>query len=109
MAKKNDPTKVITGPNTLWSYVSVFEPKSINGDAPKYSIQLRIPETDTVTLKKIADAMKAAYEEGSAKLKGNSKSVPPYETLKKALRWVQPRSMAASGRDLSICCSCGST
>ena len=86
MAKKNDPTKVITGPNTLWSYVSVFEPKSINGDAPKYSIQLRIPETDTVTLKKIADAMKAAYEEGSAKLKGNSKSVPPYETLKKALR-----------------------
>ena len=86
MAKKNDPTKVITGPNTLWSYVSVFEPKSINGGDPKYSIQLRIPESDTTTLKKITDAMRAAYEEGSAKLKGSSKTVPPYETLKKALR-----------------------
>ena len=25
------PMKVITGPNTRWSYANVWEPKSING------------------------------------------------------------------------------
>lgn len=82
----NNPKKVITGPETLWSYVNVWEPKSINGSAPKYSIQLRFPKTDTATLDKIEKAMRAAYDEGQAKLKGNGKSVPPYETLKKPLR-----------------------
>lgn len=86
MAKNMSPTKVITGPETLWSYVSVFEPKSINGSAPRYSVQLRIPKTDTKTLDKIEKAMRAAYDEGASKLKGNGKSVPPYDTLKKPLR-----------------------
>ena len=31
------PTKVITGVNTRWSYANVWDPKSINGGAPKYS------------------------------------------------------------------------
>ena len=81
-----NPMKVITGPETLWSYVNAWEPKSINGSAPKYSVQLRIPKTDKVTLEKIERAIKAAYEEGAAKLKGNSKSVPPLSTLKTPLR-----------------------
>ena len=29
-------TKVITGPNTRWSYANVWEARSINGSAPKY-------------------------------------------------------------------------
>ena len=86
MAKNTNPRKVITGPQTRWSYVNVWEPKSINGSAPKYSIQLHIPKTDTKTLEKIEAAMRSAYDEGSGKLKGNSKSIPPYETLKKPLR-----------------------
>ena len=53
MAKFNNPMKVITGPDTLWSYCNVWEPKSINGSNPKYSVQLRIPKTDKVTLEKI--------------------------------------------------------
>ena len=86
MAKNTNPRKVITGPQTRWSYVNVWEPKSINDSAPKYSIQLHIPKTDVKTLAKIEAAMRAAYEEGQGKLKGNGKSVPPYETLKKPLR-----------------------
>ena len=86
MAKFANPMKVITGPETLWSYCNVWEPKSINGNSPKYSVQLRIPKSDTVTLEKIDKAMRAAYEEGQAKLKGTGKSIPPYETLKKPLR-----------------------
>ena len=33
-----NPTKVITGVNTRWSYANVWDPKSINGGAPKYSV-----------------------------------------------------------------------
>ena len=53
MSKFNNPTKVITGINTRWSYVNAWEPKSINGGAPKYSVSLIIPKSDTKTLEKI--------------------------------------------------------
>lgn len=86
MAKMMNPTKVITGKDTLWSYCNVWEPKSINGSNPKYSIQLRIKKTDKTTLDKIKNAIQAAYDEGQSKLKGNGKSVPPLSTLKTPLR-----------------------
>ena len=86
MAKYTNPTKVITGPNTRWSYANVLEPKSINGSAPKYSISLIIPKTDTITIEKIKAAIKAAYTEGENKLKGNGKTVPPLSVLKTPLR-----------------------
>ena len=60
MAKFNNPTKVITGVNTRWSYVNAWEPKSINGGAPKYSVSLIIPKSDTKTLEKIRAAIQAA-------------------------------------------------
>ena len=86
MAKFAIPTKVITGVKTRWSYANVWEPKSINGGAPKYSVSLIIPKSDTVTVGKIKDAIKAAYEEGQSKLKGNNKSVPALSSIKMPLR-----------------------
>ena len=86
MAKFNNPTKVITGINTRWSYVNAWEPKSINGGAPKYSVSLIIPKSDTKTLEKIRAAIQAAYEEGQSKLKGNGRSVPALSALKTPLR-----------------------
>lgn len=86
MAKFNNPTKVITGVNTRWSYVNAWEPKSINGGAPKYSVSLIIPKSDTKTLEKIRAAIQAAYEEGQSKLKGNGRSVPALSALKTSLR-----------------------
>jgi len=86
MAKFTNPMKVITDPDTLWSYVNAWEPKSINGSTPKFSIQLRIKKTNKKLLDKIDAAMRAAYEDGKGKLKGNGKTIPPYETLKKPLR-----------------------
>ena len=86
MAKFNNPTKVITGVNTRWSYVNAWEPKSINGGAPKYSVSLIIPKSDTKTLEKIRAAIQAAYEEGQSKLKGNGRSVPALSALKMPLR-----------------------
>ncbi|OUQ44084.1 hypothetical protein B5E64_14160 [Drancourtella sp. An12] len=86
MSKFNNPTKVITGINTRWSYVNAWEPKSINGGAPKYSVSLIIPKSDTKTLEKIRAAIQAAYEEGQSKLKGNGRSIPALSALKTPLR-----------------------
>ena len=64
--KVKNPMKVITGPNTRWSYCNVWQPKSINGGTPKYSVSLIIPKSDTVTINKIKAAIEAAYKEGEA-------------------------------------------
>ena len=81
-----NPTKVITGVHTRWSYANVWDPKSINGGAPKYSVSLIIPKSDTATVNKIKAAIQSAYEEGESKLKGNGKSVPALSILKTPLR-----------------------
>ena len=86
MAKFNNPTKVITGVNTRWSYVNAWEAKSINGGAPKFSVSLIISKSDTKTIEKVKAAIQAAYEEGQSKLKGNGKSVPALSVLKTPLR-----------------------
>lgn len=84
--KMANPTKVITGPRTRWSYANVWDAKSINGGAPKYSVSLIIPKSDTKTVEKIQAAIQAAYEEGQGKLKGNGKTVPALSVLKTPLR-----------------------
>ena len=74
MSKFINPTKVVTGKCTF-SYLNCWDPKSINGGTPKFSVSLIIPKSDTKTVNKIKEAIKAAYEEGNSKLKGNSRSV----------------------------------
>ncbi len=86
MAKIMNPTKVITGKDTRWSYANVWEPKAINGGAPKYSVSLIIPKSDTATVQKVKAAIEAAYREGENKLRGNGKSVPPLAAIKNPLR-----------------------
>lgn len=82
-----NPTKVITGPKTVFSYLNVNEPKApMGGGTPKYSVSLIIPKSDTVTIAKIQAAIKAAYDEGQSKLKGSSKFVPDLDSLKTPLR-----------------------
>ena len=62
--------KVITGPDTRWSYANVWEPKSINGGTEKYSVSLIIPKSDKKTLDAINKAVDAAIEEGIGKFGG---------------------------------------
>ena len=81
-----NPMKVITGKDTRWSYANVWEPKSINGGVPKFSVSLIIPKSDKKTIEAIKKAIQAAYKEGESKLKGNSRSVPPLESIKTPLR-----------------------
>lgn len=86
MAKFVNPTKVITGLDTRWSYCNAWEAKAINGGTPKFSVSLIIPKSDTRTIAKIKAAIQAAYEEGASKLKGNGKSVPSLKAIKTPLR-----------------------
>lgn len=80
-----NPTKVVTGVVRL-SYANIWQAKSINGGAPKFSTSVLIPKSDTATVQKIKAAIQAAYDEGESKLKGNGKSVPTLATLKTPLR-----------------------
>ena len=77
-----NPTKVVTGVVRL-SYANVWEPKSINGGAEKYSVSLIIPKADTKTLGVIQKAIDAAIDEGRGKFGGK---VPSKATLKLPLR-----------------------
>ena len=56
-------TKVITG-KCRASFVHIFEPQSVNGSEPKYSISLIIPKSDTETIGRIQTAIDEAIEAG---------------------------------------------
>ena len=86
-ANKNavNPAKVITGVCRL-SYANIWQAKSINGGAPKYSASVLIPKSDTKTVAKVKAAIQAAYEEGEGKLKGHGKTAPSLASLKTPLR-----------------------
>lgn len=77
-----NPTRVVTGIVRL-SYANIFEPKSIQGSKPKYSVSLIIPKTDIETLAKIERAIDAAIEAGTSKFGGKR---PNKAALKLPLR-----------------------
>ena len=98
MTKIVNPMKVITGPKTRWSYANVWEAKSINGGAPKFSVSLIVPKSDTATVTKIQAAIEAAYKEGESKLKGNGRTVPALSVIKTPLRYfINANSATAPG------------
>ncbi len=83
---KTNPCKVITSV-VRFSYLNANEPRATReGAVPKYSVSLIIPKTDTDLVKRIHDAIEAAYKEGEFKLRGASKSVPPLTAIKNPLR-----------------------
>ncbi|GAB6172941.1 DUF2815 family protein [Paradesulfitobacterium aromaticivorans] len=79
---KVSPTKVVTGVVRL-SYANVWEPKSINGGAEKFSVSLIIPKSDKKTIAAINAAVDAAIEEGRGKFGGK---IPNRAALKLPLR-----------------------
>ncbi len=80
MAKTTSPTKIVI-PCRI-SFANIWEPKSIQGSEPKYSVSCLIPKSDKTTLAKINAAVEAAKEE--AKGKKWSGKIPP--NLKLPLR-----------------------
>lgn len=82
MANKANTTKVVTGLVRL-SYANVWEPASINGGTPKYSVSLIISKDDKQTIDDINRAVENAIKEGVAKFGGKA---PNKAALKLPLR-----------------------
>ena len=82
MNEKNNSTKVVTGVVRL-SYANVWEPVSINGSNPKYSVSLIIPKSDKKTVDAINAAVDNAIKDGAAKFGGK---IPNRAALKLPLR-----------------------
>lgn len=53
-----------------FSYANIWEPKSINGSDPKYSISIIIPKSDKKTVATIQRAIDEAKKEGISKFGG---------------------------------------
>ena len=62
-------TKVTTG-EVRFSYAHVFEPQSIEGSEPKYSVSILIDKDDKKTLARVKKAIEAAKQAGAAKFGG---------------------------------------
>ena len=60
-----NPTRIVT--EVQLSYANVWEPNSIQGGKPKYSVSLIIPKSDTATIAAIEKAVDAAIEQGLGK------------------------------------------
>lgn len=83
----NQIAKVVTGPDTRWSFVHVFKPYDPNGNEAnaKYSVCLIIPKDDEKTVSAIREAIKIAYKEGESKLKASNGKIPALESLRSPL------------------------
>lgn len=82
MANQKNTTKVVTGVVRL-SYANIWDPASINGGTPKYSVSLIISKDDEKTLAAINAAIDNAIKEGAAKFGGK---IPNRASLKLPLR-----------------------
>lgn len=77
-------TKVVTG-KVRFCYTHVFEPSTMNeDDAPKYSVCILIPKTDTKTITAINKAIEAAKIAGKSKIADKNGKIPA--SLKTPLR-----------------------
>jgi len=66
---KTTNSKVVTG-KARFSYCNVWEPKSIEGSIPKYSVSLIIPKSDTKIISDIKAAIENAKKDGISKFGG---------------------------------------
>lgn len=63
----------VTLKNVRFSYANVFEPRSIEGATPKYSVSLLISKDDAETIQQLKTAIQATIEEGISKKFGGKK------------------------------------
>lgn len=68
MSSNNNPNKVIIP--CRFSYLHCWEPDSVNGGEPKYSVSAIIPKSDTATVNAIHAAIENAKKESLSKWGG---------------------------------------
>lgn len=74
-AKLKNETTVVTGKVRL-SYANIFEPKSINGSDPKYSVSILIDKDDKDTINAINEALENVKTRDKSKLANKAGKIP---------------------------------
>ena len=76
--KPSNPMKVITGPETRWSYANVWEPKSINGGTPHAQVQRQPdhPEERHQDPEKDSDRHRGSLQGGRGQAEGQRQDRP---------------------------------
>ena len=69
--KKLSETAMVTG-KVRFSFANVFEPKSVKGGPPKYSVSLLISKDETEMIKTIEECIEEAKKVGASKKFGGS-------------------------------------
>jgi hypothetical protein len=64
MSNTKNPNKVIVP--CRFSFLHCWEPDSVNGSEPKYSVSAIIPKSDTATVNAIKAAIEVAKKESSS-------------------------------------------
>lgn len=88
----SSPMKVITGPDTRWSYANIWEAKSINGGAPKFSVSLIIPKSDTRTVAKSKLQSRLLIMKANRSIKATVKVYHPFLPLRHPYATVTPNA-----------------
>lgn len=78
------PTKIVTE-IVRFSYCNVWEPQADDKGVEKYNVSILVPKTDAITINRINAAVRAAMDEGKAKLASKNGFVNE-ATLKYPLR-----------------------
>ena len=76
-----DKRKFITDPDTKVLFPSVLVPSSYKGSPLKYSIRVIIPKSNTEEVKRLNEAVKAAYTAGADILRRNDGGLPPLDDI----------------------------
>ena len=106
--KTANPMKVITDPDTRWSYANVWEPKSINGGTSKYSVSLIIPKSDTKTVT-VHGTVPIVDEKGNPDTKevdftfnetGQSELTVTYKMNDEEVKTFYPKKTCINGRHI---------
>ena len=79
------PNKIVTSSKSRWSYAHVWEPTSINGGTPKYSLTVLIPKDDISTINKIKSGIMSAYLNDTSKLSQGG-YLPQFDELRLPVR-----------------------
>lgn len=85
MAIYGESEKIILNENTRWSFLHIWEPVSISGERPKYSITLVIKK-DSSDMDLIRDTIKSVYKNSTQVLASETGNIPALATLRLPIR-----------------------
>ena len=83
---KNSKVYIMTSHTVRWGYVNVWNPTSINGGPPVYSMTLIISKDDNYTMERVTNAIREVYSSCPQKLLDSNGELTNIHSLKLPIR-----------------------